>query len=127
MIRRPPRSTRTDTLFPYTTLVRSELGRALADSPAAGRIAGAIAPVPRRPTRSGPAADRSARAQFLAPADGGSAVGGTAGSATGQRHRAVHHQCADETAAAAHARARQAHCHRVELGIAAGWEGVCQN
>src|SRR3546814_9534498 len=24
MIRRPPRSTRTDTLFPYTTLVRSE-------------------------------------------------------------------------------------------------------
>src|SRR3546814_10039452 len=27
MIRRPPRSTRTDTLFPYTTLVRSSLGR----------------------------------------------------------------------------------------------------
>src|SRR3546814_16357921 len=26
MIRRPPRSTRTDTLFPYTTLVRSLLG-----------------------------------------------------------------------------------------------------
>src|SRR3546814_14881857 len=26
MIRRPPRSTRTDTLFPYTTLVRSDLG-----------------------------------------------------------------------------------------------------
>src|SRR3546814_9202766 len=25
MIRRPPRSTRTDTLFPYTTLVRSKL------------------------------------------------------------------------------------------------------
>src|SRR3546814_17737607 len=29
MIRRPPRSTRTDTLFPYTTLFRSSLGRAL--------------------------------------------------------------------------------------------------
>src|SRR3546814_9748867 len=28
MIRRPPRSTRTDTLFPYTTLFRSELDRA---------------------------------------------------------------------------------------------------
>src|SRR3546814_6485766 len=28
MIRRPPRSTRTDTLFPYTTLVRSDPGRA---------------------------------------------------------------------------------------------------
>src|SRR3546814_11874657 len=30
MIRRPPRSTRTDTLFPYTTLFRSPL-KALAD------------------------------------------------------------------------------------------------
>src|SRR3546814_5162482 len=28
MIRRPPRSTRTDTLFPYTTLFRSELPQA---------------------------------------------------------------------------------------------------
>src|SRR3546814_8953183 len=27
MMRRPPRSTRTDTLFPYTTLFRSGLGR----------------------------------------------------------------------------------------------------
>src|SRR3546814_21028420 len=27
MIRRPPRSTRTDTLFPYTTLFRSSAGR----------------------------------------------------------------------------------------------------
>src|SRR3546814_11596891 len=27
MIRRPPRSTRTDTLFPYTTLFRSEIER----------------------------------------------------------------------------------------------------
>src|SRR3546814_4463049 len=26
MIRRPPRSTRTDTLFPYTTLFRSDFG-----------------------------------------------------------------------------------------------------
>src|SRR3546814_1211930 len=26
MIRRPPRSTRTDTLFPYTTLFRSQMG-----------------------------------------------------------------------------------------------------
>src|SRR3546814_14724031 len=29
MIRRPPRSTRTDTLFPYTTLERQRLGRVL--------------------------------------------------------------------------------------------------
>src|SRR3546814_20556651 len=31
MIRRPPRSTRTDTLFPYTTLFRSLVRRATAD------------------------------------------------------------------------------------------------
>src|SRR3546814_1212256 len=31
MIRRPPRSTRTDTLFPYTTLVRSAVVRQLDD------------------------------------------------------------------------------------------------
>src|SRR3546814_6107254 len=31
MIRRPPRSTRTDTLFPYTTLFRSELNAELLD------------------------------------------------------------------------------------------------
>src|SRR3546814_5623596 len=30
MIRRPPRSTRTDTLFPYTTLFRSAVARRLA-------------------------------------------------------------------------------------------------
>src|SRR3546814_1752989 len=30
MIRRPPRSTRTDTLFPYTTLFRSRVVEALA-------------------------------------------------------------------------------------------------
>src|SRR3546814_16971308 len=30
MIRRPPRATRTDTLFPYTTLFRSEAARTLA-------------------------------------------------------------------------------------------------
>src|SRR3546814_7332720 len=29
MIRRPPRSTRTDTLFPYTTLFRSSFSRAV--------------------------------------------------------------------------------------------------
>src|SRR3546814_9816843 len=31
MIRRPPRSTRTDTLFPYTTLVRSPRADPIAD------------------------------------------------------------------------------------------------
>src|SRR3546814_14508026 len=32
MIRRPPRSTRTDTLFPYTTLFRSQRGRGVGRS-----------------------------------------------------------------------------------------------
>src|SRR3546814_10078490 len=36
MIRRPPRSTRTDTLFPYTTLFRSHAGRGLRHPP--GRV-----------------------------------------------------------------------------------------
>src|SRR3546814_20363418 len=40
MIRRPPRSTRTDTLFPYTTLFRSErkLAIAFGDSMASARL-----------------------------------------------------------------------------------------
>src|SRR3546814_9408340 len=42
MIRRPPRSTRTDTRFPYTTLFRS-LGRA-GPAPDAGRDPRAIRP-----------------------------------------------------------------------------------
>src|SRR3546814_15172633 len=42
MIRRPPRSTRTDTLFPYTTLFRSVIG----DNP--GAPCGAFAPADRR-------------------------------------------------------------------------------
>src|SRR3546814_7767698 len=37
MIRRPPRSTRTDTLFPYTTLFRSAFVRA-AEAEAVGQI-----------------------------------------------------------------------------------------
>src|SRR3546814_7402220 len=35
MIRRPPRSTRTDTLFPYTTLFRSDVGHRPVDELAA--------------------------------------------------------------------------------------------
>src|SRR3546814_4324582 len=40
MIRRPPRSTRTDTLFPYTTLFRSVVGHV----PGAGQQAQALVP-----------------------------------------------------------------------------------
>src|SRR3546814_6054971 len=38
MIRRPPRSTRTDTLFPYTTLFRSEGSSMRAGESQAGRV-----------------------------------------------------------------------------------------
>src|SRR3546814_6815703 len=40
MIRRPPRSTRTDTLFPYTTLFRSAGRRARAKGVDLGEITG---------------------------------------------------------------------------------------
>src|SRR3546814_1610895 len=44
MIRRPPRSTRTDTLFPYTTLFRSLPGVAAADRERqiVGKLVGAL-------------------------------------------------------------------------------------
>src|SRR3546814_1396177 len=52
MIRRPPRSTRTDTLFPYTTLFRSGLDAvALGHAPVDGhvRVEHAVAGVEPRP------------------------------------------------------------------------------
>src|SRR3546814_8681751 len=52
MIRRPPRSTRSDTLFPYTTLFRSLIfhrRRPLPSAPAGGPAAGTCAcPAPAR-------------------------------------------------------------------------------
>src|SRR3546814_2972951 len=42
MIRRPPRSTRTDTLFPYTTLFRSASSIARAAGGARARLLGAL-------------------------------------------------------------------------------------
>src|SRR3546814_1778580 len=64
MIRRPPRSTRTDTLFPYTTLFRSiavaaigwETGGLAAEPPLAARSVQLIsmgATSPQRPLRAG--------------------------------------------------------------------------
>src|SRR3546814_17650515 len=40
MIRRPPRSTRTDTLFPYTTLFRSDESARADDAEGEGDVAG---------------------------------------------------------------------------------------
>src|SRR3546814_11771606 len=49
MIRRPPRSTRTDTLFPYTTLFRSQ---ALGTTPASARLRLTISALPNPPRTS---------------------------------------------------------------------------
>src|SRR3546814_9543061 len=68
MIRRPPRSTRTDTLFPYTTLFRSQPCR----HPDRRAASGQIGRWPRR------AAER--------PNDGGQAAGGGAGAARSEEH-----------------------------------------
>src|SRR3546814_15222454 len=71
MIRRPPRSTRTDTLFPYTTLFRSHGARrtgrgphrgALAGRPARYRAAGP-ASLYRRPDRRADGLDRAEPSQ----------------------------------------------------------------
>src|SRR3546814_4660733 len=56
MIRRPPRSTRTDTLFPYTTLFRSARRRyRLANGPVPGRFAGVPGGAGQAPERLCPA------------------------------------------------------------------------
>src|SRR3546814_7010072 len=94
MIRRPPRSTRTDTLFPYTTLFRSAArgGALLADQEVGGGRRGRRRlrlhqPLRRRDSRrarlphgAGGAAGGAARAPGdLAPAGGGRRRGDPAG------------------------------------------------
>src|SRR3546814_15578548 len=91
MIRRPPRSTRTDTLFPYTTLFRSEFAGIEAarattrrgwrfdrESPAVARIARRPVLLDRHaflaPARCGPQPGQSARPQQPLVADAGDEV-----------------------------------------------------
>src|SRR3546814_17540055 len=56
MIRRPPRSTRTDTLFPYTTLFRSrpKAGQSAPSDPSSNRAAAPDAAPPDTPARPPP-------------------------------------------------------------------------
>src|SRR3546814_3013591 len=70
MIRRPPRSTRTDTLFPYTTLFRSRRPAAACVPAPAGaplrprrRGSDAVAPVP--PPRCGRSEEHTSELQSL--------------------------------------------------------------
>src|SRR3546814_18518833 len=50
MLRQPPRSTRTDTLFPYTTLFRSDVTRAQSAASSASSRRGIAAAQPRERT-----------------------------------------------------------------------------
>src|SRR3546814_18091107 len=89
MIRRPPRSTRTDTLFPYTTLFRSPLAARMGGEalllPLPGYAAAAREckpglTLPARPLRGGEAGGRSLRwpphATFPIPPPPGPVDGG---------------------------------------------------
>src|SRR3546814_14254036 len=68
MIRRPPRSTRTDTLCPYTTLFRSDDAVAARDRPQV-RWARPFDRDPRGPPHRGIARQRSRRRRRGAPVD----------------------------------------------------------
>src|SRR3546814_3264890 len=50
MIRAPPRSTRTDTLFPYPTLFRSEIEEVIARAKSLGRVSLIYLESPANPT-----------------------------------------------------------------------------
>ena len=73
----------------------------------------AARPLPRGPARPGSAAGRSARPELVAAAARRGVVGRAARGAARERGRAVRPQRAPQAAAAAHARARQAHRQRV--------------
>src|SRR3546814_6409318 len=61
MIRRPPRSTRTDTLLPYTTLFRSRaLGAGPAESVAVSPVLGELVTIDEHLLRHAPANDAGA-------------------------------------------------------------------
>src|SRR3546814_20934929 len=73
MIRRPPRSTRTDTLFPYTTLFRSPCARnRLGIGRSVDRIADDAARLRDREVRSRAAEDDVVERHALLPRIGGS-------------------------------------------------------
>src|SRR3546814_9004596 len=67
MIRRPPRSTRTDTLFPYTTLFRSRRHRAqrFATGEPGERVVAIVEPAGKRRFRRQPVVDRHEQALCL--------------------------------------------------------------
>src|SRR3546814_6763372 len=84
MIRRPPRSTRTDTLFPYTTLFRSE------STPAVATAAAAIVPAVTEaaiPDASQHDAEAQSDAKATANPESGDAKPEDGAAGTGRRRR----------------------------------------
>src|SRR3546814_1135446 len=66
MIRRPPRSTRTDTLFPYTTLFRSAFRRTTtSENSRTSGMPPAYRPVPVRPAYSARSEEHTSELQSL--------------------------------------------------------------
>src|SRR3546814_12865950 len=77
MMRRPPRSTRTDTLFPYTTLFRAGSGHSLITSRRHRRHGAVTGPAgTTRPPRAGPAPTGPAQAAADLGRSLGLALGG---------------------------------------------------
>src|SRR3546814_16794634 len=70
MLRRPPRSTRTDTLFPYTTLFRSAIRSSVVCARSAGNLCaiaqrGALATCPSRAYQSSRSEEHTSELQSL--------------------------------------------------------------
>src|SRR3546814_3039107 len=91
MIRRPPRSTRTDTLFPYTTLFRAPATRYPVGHGGAVRAGaeprGVVAPLSRRPYRDRIPGDGDGRARLMAYRIGRAAYADMFGPTTGDKVR----------------------------------------
>src|SRR3546814_13195284 len=116
MIRRPPRSTRTDTLFPYTTLVRS---------------AGRLARLPRPPVppvpRGGRAGVRAAAAEGGLPLLPREAGRGAEGDAAGGNRGHEEQRCRRGDLRILHhalpLRRRRPRAHLCGLAAPVGWRG----
>src|SRR3546814_12680290 len=89
-LRRPPRSTRTDTLLPDTTLFRSPEGRAPGRRGDRRLPPGAAAAAPPLLDRLGPAADRPQLGTDLATDDGAVVPGKPAGLPGGRQIGRAH-------------------------------------
>src|SRR3546814_15153218 len=113
MIRRPPRSTRTDTLFPYTTLFRSlRVGIAPAGGAEPSDVAHRVAPVSELPVQNAgqplPVDHVVAGAEILV-----------------QQHRPLRQRGVQLAPAQPPLQSQEA-AAEVEIGRASGRERVCQ-